>query len=600
MEKDKPDAVQMVNQKDKLARDSMKTQINIWRAASDSFKGFGPVQNPRKVHIKVNRLMSDVETVVPRFAGTLLGQRPYLPIRAKKRDYNKWASGIEDIADYFSEGGQFFLNFTEALKYCVSLSISYVEPRYEYWPFNVYQRNPQFDSFGRVVGYDKFTETSVREGMRFVVHHPIAVRPHPFGNSLARKPWVIIVEIVPLSDIEKLIDQGTYKLGKDVSKEDLKKREPLSNELAFELRMDKDQVSSSLQGDVGVLMRYYSEDRWVHTWNRQFVLLDTENQNKNMYRWQKPLVALRNVTHIGPDTWWPIGMYEMGRHLAEWGDKILSRYFQDVVMGSAQWVLYDPNKVYREDLVAEPGNRIPVDGGDFERAIQQMKVAQPSKELFDLYTITQDSGDTLKGLYDYQKGSTPARKETATTTQTLAQAGNTRLEYGVLSIEQTAMSELAYLVTKLIDANVTEGMKREILGDDRMWQVPSLDPDMIPGGYAFQFEGSDRVSRKTQKVETYIQVYNMLRPQQTVQQGAWLLDRKLAQLTETLSDEELAEIGLSEEAQQAAQQQAQMQQGPPQGGPPGASESLGSAGQTLMPPDQVATPATNLETQIGT
>ena len=596
--KDDKDPVKLALDAFHLNTKAMKAQFATWREAADSFKGKRSVTEPRKANIMLNRLVKDVETVVPRYTSNLMGSRPYLPFRSNKREYSDWASGIEDLIDYFCDEsrGRFFMSMDQALRYAIPLGIGYVEPRYEWWPYNIYQRVSKYDNFGRSIGEDIFETTEIQEGMRFVVHHPAAVRPHPHGRSLSEKPDIVIVEMVATADIERLIEQGTYKMPDGFDKADLRKRQSPDTEIAKELSYDKRDMSSEMADSVGVLMRYHADNRWIALWNGAIPLLDTENQNRNMFRWQKPITAIRNMSHIGPDTWWPIGMYERGKELAEWGSKIVSRYFQDVMMSSAQMIAYDPDLVSREDLVAEPGNRIPIQGGQFDRAFKRIDLATPHKELFDLYDITKGELDEIQGLYDYQRGSTPARKETATATTALTTAGNTRLESGILYIEQTGFADSAYIAAKTVDANVTRGMADDILGFERASGMPSFDPDMIPGGWSVHFEGSDRVQRKAQKTETYIETYNMLRPQ--VPRNAWVMDRKLALLTEVHTEQELDMLGLSDRGQEEmadeAAQQAAMQPAAP---PPGPGPTMGPSGG-IVPPNQIPTPEMNIATGV--
>lgn len=589
---DKVDPVELVNSLDRTCREAMTHQMSMWRGADEALRGRGLVQDRAKVNIKLNRLLIDVETVVPRFAGNLLGQRPYMPLVANVRDFQEQAAAIEDLADAFTAEGGFVMSFTDAIRLMVPLGISYMEPRYEWLPYNVVQKKVQYDRFGRVVGYDDSLTTENRDSITFVVHHPQAVRMPEYGATMRAKPYVIIAELVHRKEVERLLEQGTYKLPKDMKLEDLKRSMPGDTETLEDLGSDKGGIPSKAWEDIGLLLRYYSSDRWITTWNRTVLLQDSENRNKNMYKDVKPLVAFRNSTHIGTQRWWPIGMYEQGRALAKWGDKILSRYFTDVMRDATGVMLYNPDKVSREDLIAEPGNRIPVIDGEFDRAIAPVKLGQPSKELFDLFNITQQAGDTLVGLYDYQRGSTPSRKETATTTNVLSQAGNTRLEFGVLMVEQGGLTDLAYLTTKLIDANITRGKANEILGFERAARLPSFDPEGIPGGFSWAFRGSDKVQRQTQKIEKFIQVYNLLRPQQTIANPS-VLDRKLGQITEVLSDEELDQM-MTPVAPPSPGPQPPEQMPPA----PGAEPSLSSGGGTVMPPDQIPTPATNQETAV--
>ncbi len=584
-------AVEIVNDEDKLNRESMKPQVATWRDAIAAFQNRGPISDPYKVNVKVGRLMGDVETVVPRDAMALLGTTPYFPLRAKDKAQSRQAQGMEKLAENFTEQGQFFLQFVESLRMTRPLGICYIEPRWTFWPVSIFQQQAETDEFGRVVGMKQFRTTSIEQGMEFKVHFPAAVRPHPYGNSLKDKPNVVIAELVHISEVERLLDAKTYKLEKGVKLEELRKSDPegIGDEPLRELRRDKDGIDKSLQGDVGLLLRYYENPtaehpagRWIHTWNRKFLLLDEENMMPNMAAWQKPIVALRNMSHIGPDRYWPIGMYEMGRDLALRGDDALSLYFQGAYMNSAQLIMFNPDLVNSESLVAEPGNRIPVQGGDFDQAVRTMKVGEPPNELFDLYDITKQTLDHRMGTNAFVSGQDPIRKETATTARILEESGSARMEFGTLFLEQTALTELAYITTKLIDANMNDAQRAQILGFEEAQFVRSADPDSIPGGFKFQFEGSDRINRKAQKNENLLNGWNLL-GNMLDPTGQAMYKRKLLESFENFSDDEVTQMVPMPEEQGFAEALPGTQ----------PANSIGEEG-AITNPNSIATPATNV------
>lgn len=127
-----------------------------------------------------------------------------------------------------------------------------------------------------------------------------------------------------------------------------------------------------------------------------------------------------------------------------------------------------------------------------------------------MYDIVRGFIDYQTSISVYQRGGTAPRREAALTTQVLKMAGDEKLEFGVRYFEGTAMTRLAYLVTKAIDANMTTPDIADIIGWEDAMRIPSMDPTAIPGGYEFAFNGSERVMQITQKLEKFGQWWNLV------------------------------------------------------------------------------------------
>ena len=106
---DNIEACNKVNDADKLAKDSMKRQLSMWRKATLAMQNKIPITDPFAPNITVGRLAADIETIVPRDVQSLLGNRPYLPYGAVDKnnpDAVMWAAGITDNVDYYSTRGE--------------------------------------------------------------------------------------------------------------------------------------------------------------------------------------------------------------------------------------------------------------------------------------------------------------------------------------------------------------------------------------------------------------------------------------------------------------------------------------------------------------
>jgi len=411
---EKRPALQVVLAAEELARSKMSPMFKGWRRTIDAFLNKGSIYTQFQISIKTSRFLSDLETIIPRDAMALLGSRPYFPYEARLEEQTDRARVIEDIVDVFTgmstPTGKFFLQFCDALRMCRAFGIAYIEPRWSFWPVSVVQRIPKLDPMTeQVVGMDEFKTTVADEGIAFKVHDPWSVLVHPYGNTLDQKPWVIIKERTPVSEIERLIDTDAYEYtGKSAALRDMSaETHDFERQLHRELGLQDTQSES----DIGMLMRYYQsptrahpQGREIHIWNYKHVLRDRDRSDSNLPLFKKPVVALRNIAHIGPDRYWPLSLWDISRDRIILGDHALSLFFDQSMQNAAQWLMYDPDRVEEAMLEARFGARVPVPGGNFGEAVQQLKVGQSPEELLQLYDLTDQSVDRSVGNFDYQRG----------------------------------------------------------------------------------------------------------------------------------------------------------------------------------------------------
>lgn len=505
----KDKALSLVNTCESKARKQQEMYFSIWRGAVEAFEGRTVADDPFSTNITVNHLLSTVETVVPRDVKALLGTRPYIPIRARSRENEDWAKAIERVADEQLDLAGFFEFFTDAFRIARATGNSFIEPFWDAYE-ELYSEvlryiNPMT---GEEIPIGKQVKSKITEQLGFKVWGPWDIFVDPFGESLDQKKYIIIKQLTHVDDIQNMMDiQGTgYK---KYTKEQLRKGGIRNDEFTSLLEKDKSCVNEN-NPDVGMLMRFQSNDRYIDVWNYSMVLRDVDNPHTNMPKHIKPLIHFRDVTEIGPRRFWGKGIWEQIGQLSQLGDDILSEVFDQIMMSRAQWLMYNPDMVAPEDLDAVYGNRVPVPGGRFDQAVAPIQLGQPDDRGFNMYDIVRGFIDYQTSISVYQRGGTAPRREAALTTQVLKAAGDEKLEFGVRYFEGTAMTRLAYLVTKTIDANMSTSDIADIIGWEMAMMIPSMDPTAMPGGYEFAFNGSERVVQITQKLEKFGQWWNLV------------------------------------------------------------------------------------------
>ncbi len=551
---DASEDVEKANAAERLARNDMEPQVSVWRDAQSAIRNKLPITDQYMPNITVGRLAADMETIVSRDVQTLMGEIPYMPYEALDKqnpDAVEHAAAITEQGQFYAEKGDLYTRFADLMRMVRPLGIAYIEPRHSLTPVAITREDIQFDRFGRATGTEKHKEDTVTEGYDFRVLEPWVVRPHPFGNTLDSKSEVCVCELVHVDEIKRLLDmpESHYKLPDDVSEEDLENSMPDSGDWNTQLRRDKGSLAGDAMSKIGFLIRYYSDGKWIHTWNRNILLMSTDNQNENMPKFKKPFAAFRNMSHITADRYWPRGDYEFMMDLYWLGDMWLNLYAHAAQMYGAQWILYDPGAGIRpEDLKAYGGARIPVEGGEFDKKIQTMSTGTPPKEYLEFYHETKEIADNRLHVNDFVAGRTPDRKETATAVDALVEAGLSAMEFGITYVERGGFTDLAVLLNKSIANHQTDAQRARILGQERADRLRSSDADSIPGGFTMAFRGSAGVRRRQRKMQKALEAYNLVRNQPTII-NPWVMDREILETMEVWPSQVLDDMGLTADQQ---------------------------------------------------
>lgn len=172
----------------------------------------------------------------------------------------------------------------------------------------------------------------------------------------------------------------------------------------------------------------------------------------------------------------------------------------------------------------------------------------------------------------------------------LAEEAATRIAFGSRYFEASYLPEMADLVTAQA-GQMTLVQLADILGWEDAVEVKSADPRDIPGGYQYEFDGSDRVARRTQKFEQLKDSWNYLSQAPSVignPEATRVLLRTFLNYVEAIKKPDIDVI---------AGVAGQMMPGQPQPGAEmmGAPNAAPTAAPAMTPPQQVATPAMNAE-----
>jgi hypothetical protein len=575
----------------------MTGRISKWTQAREAYEAQGFVDDPERIEVKMNRLLPSIERAVATVVSMLLPSRPYLPLGAKVKNdglATRIARLKTDLVDG-ALGDEFFEMFSEMVRMSALYCSSFIEPQWQTWIENIQQREVDIDpatGLIRDIGETKTKELA--DGLRVKSLDPWSVLPHPAGNTLDQKPWVILRECVTYDEMERLLEEKDgWSLPDDMTLSDLKIGPSDDYErMVDQWRTDLGLFNSETREDVIVLLRLYSNKRWLVTANYTAVLSDTENQNANMPVFKKPVAQMRWHPAVGPDRFWGKSEWERIQDVASLDDLVMSLYVDHAIMAQGKTWRINEEYLDPEDVTGEYGARLRIRNhpNKLADAIDVIDFGPPDSSLLEVHGIMSQEQDDRLFFQDLARGQAPTPKQTARATERIAEFGQKPLEFWGKYHEATTMPQVSYLVCKRLSENMSIGQMMKLGGMTANEALATIDadPENIPGGYKYEFQGSDRVVQKAKDYEQLIEGFNLVGNTPIIAQGPGLnmFVKKIMQGIEAFDNDEVEQAVPEEMLQQPPPPPL-----PPEGGPP--VESMGAT-SAIQPPNQMATPESNL------
>lgn len=553
--------VGLVDELAERCRKYMAPYSEIWREGHESYYSRGFVDDPDSVEVKINKVLDAVEHNVPRDATALHPGRPYLPFRAKNDAlYGAQARAKVRAIDSQMDKAAYFDHFVDCLKFAELYGNGYLEVFWDIWTERANPKKPNFDQFtGQFLGFSEAPTEVQKDGLKFRAHAPWAVLTPPGGRTLTDKSYTIFLEAVPRYEITRLIDEKVIDLTENVTSADLKAG-PTGDFRGKYLSSWMSDMSAFGQygnDDIGILMRLYSENRWIGIWNYSILLWDSENRTTNMDKRVKPAACLRFNPRIGGDRFYGQGIAERIRANVLLLNAIYTLELDAQFKNNARWVLFNRRFVDGEDLRdTENGGLIELRNADeldsLDNALRIIDGPAVNDGIMRMGDILNTQMDGALKQYDIARGVAPTPKQTLGGMQMLSEAAGVPLGFQGKYAEATFLPELLYLVSKTASENMTlvQLMDDAQLSMPEAIEVMNTDPEGIPGGFESEFDGSERVAERERKYQKVVEVGNMTMQHPMIQNGpgAGILLKKMYELTDAFENDELEQIFMQEPA----------------------------------------------------
>jgi hypothetical protein len=522
------------------AYDHQRVRDNQCERDYQLFHGFVDMVNrdATAANVAIPRIFSILHSKVPRKIRALYGRRPYLPFDSYDKTYSAVCRAHSKVVDFLLHKGRFRVETALAEFMAALYGTSFVEiaPYYEDVVRPMMEPNVVYGYDGTKLITDyRMTDQRVKR-LRYLIT-PMAqweVKVDPFAVGLEREDqcrYVVKIQLASRRQIIRMAERGDYGKNFDVDK----LRDPKAH---FSTELEKHRglkvlaamgiQNPSSDGDMGVLFRYESPERYIDVWNDAIELRDGDNPYSKAKHGHGLINLSRIVHNIDPHTqtkFWGDGD---GKYL-----EMLSAILNDLMnmalnnhMGNNLPRTFYRTECLNPNLLSRQFNaQIPVSLQPGE-SIDQIVRTDYGKPLpadhYKLREVVDGYMDQTAGNYEPNRGEPTTGQHTLGELILAKQAGDSREELTVAHGEDLFLVDL---LEKCLCHNaqwLKADDRVEILGAEGAADMIYDHPGYIPGGYKCLFTGSDQVMKNLVRQDAIIKVDQRLSQSPYRKEGAWM------------------------------------------------------------------------------
>jgi hypothetical protein len=545
-----------------------------------NFHGFVDMsaRDPDRANISIPKLNSVLMTGAPKEIKALTYKRPYIPLIANLDEFKPHARLNEKILDTLLYRGGFRHQFALAIIMKMLYGTAYMEvvPVYKrrIEKMMVDETIPAMDGSPVVIGRHVEDVEVNRLHFKIAAYAPWQVKVDPFAVSLEDEDgcrYVVKIQIVSKRLLRKMAMEGAYGPNFDVEKLNSSKADytEAQKDRGLEILTNMGMPEPRVDGDIGVMMRLETAERYTDVWNDRIILRDgvnpyIETPGTNPRRRGHGLINLSRLIHnIDPHTqtqFWGNGEAKIIEILT----MLLSDHY-NLAFDNANFLNQGMTYALKsggltpESLIHAVGNKVLIDPLP-GLGIKDMVMESFGENLpRDFYAL----GDKIDQFIDLvTHKAEPTRGQKVTGEHTLGevirmeQKGDARDELTVSFSENPGLSDIAFKCLGHIEQFAKEDDIVDLLGEEEAAQFLYLHPRYMPGGYDYKFKGSDHVMNDVMKQQSVAALSEQLI------QNPYLKPREWGRLQLEVSgfDDEVDNVLFTEEEfAQIQQQQAEQE-----------------------------------------
>lgn len=459
-------------------------------------------------NVSIPKMYNIINTKAPGEVKAILGTRPFIPLRSVREDYREQTKLSENLLDFYMHKGNFSTQFTLADIMNILYGWAYIEPVpcVEKITEKVLVEQVVDTIDGVVpVGWKAERRIVERFRIKFRARAPWEVMVDRTATGLETRDGcrgLIKIDIVSKREIIKKALDGDYGKGFDVDKliqEKYSSYEPNKNRGA--------QILSTMglpefepDGDLGILFRFESPDRYIDIWNDMLVLRDEPNPYAVEKGGHGLINLVRLVHNIDPHTQASFrgnGEAKINEPLANLLNDLYNMALNNHAMKGQGKTYFAKNRgVSPEQLVHAIGNKIGFEvkeGEDIRRLVYDDYGESLPADHYNLLSITERNMDLTAKSNPVSRGESEEGSQTLGEVGFLKSADEAGIELNVRILENITLSDIADKCLAHIEQFTRDEDIVEVLGREKADILLFKNPHDLPGGFNKEFKGSDRI-----------------------------------------------------------------------------------------------------------
>lgn len=459
---------------------------------------------------------SAIESVVPRIISTMFASRPFIGVLPVNEESVDKAKMHEKLLDYQLTQRINTIELASMwIKEALMYGTSHIKPVWRYEIRNVKQKVPVTSILG-VSMESKYQDTEiVAYDDPHVEHIDIwDIYVDPDATNVDDAEYVVHRVFRTKEHIKRMAQNGIYK---NIEKIGNSFSPTSSDEIGSEERMSSIGLSKSpKQQDKIELLEYWTDERIIVVANRSAII---RNEPNPFWHGKKPFIRI--VDHPVPHEYYGIGEIEPIEYLQyELNDTRNQRMDNVNLVLNRMWKVLRGADIVPEQLISRPGGFIEVDDmGD----IEEVKFTDVTSSSYKEEEEIKRDIDRTVGVFDYARGETTDRRETATTASILSNAANERFKLKVQLMEDMGLRRLGLMLIQLNQQFIDSERVIRVVGDDGV-NFEILSPEDIMGEFDIMPIGStvEPIINKETRVNQLISLYGVMKDSPHINQSEFL------------------------------------------------------------------------------
>lgn len=459
---------------------------------------------------------SAIESVVPRLISTMFASRPFIGVLPVNEESVDKAKMHEKLLDYQLTQRINTIELASMwIKEALMYGTSHIKPVWRYEIRNVKQKVPVTSILG-VSMESKYQDTEiVAYDDPHVEHIDIwDIYVDPDATSVDDAEYVVHRVFRTKEHIKRMAQNGIYK---NIEKIGNSFSPTSSDEIGSEERMSSIGLSKSpKQQDKIELLEYWTDERIIVVANRSAII---RNEPNPFWHGKKPFIRI--VDHPVPHEYYGIGEIEPIEYLQyELNDTRNQRMDNVNLVLNRMWKVLRGADIVPDQLISRPGGFIEVDDmGD----IEEVKFTDVTSSSYKEEEEIKRDIDRTVGVFDYARGETTDRRETATTASILSNAANERFKLKVQLMEDMGLRRLGLMLIQLNQQFIDSERVIRVVGDDGV-NFEILSPEDIMGEFDIMPIGStvEPIINKETRVNQLISLYGVMKDSPHINQSEFL------------------------------------------------------------------------------